>query len=218
MDLDGRASSGGVGLAEFHTDAFDTGHPTFFVADDFGRVGEHLEVDTFFFGVVHFLAPCRQFGFGAAVDDGGVGSQPLCGAHGVHGHVPPAYDNDAVAGIDRGVVLLVVGVHEVGAGQEFIGRNHAVQVLAGNAHKPGQPGAGADEYGFEALFVHQLVDGHGAPDDYVGLDLYAEFADVLNLRLHDAFLGQTKFGNAVFEYAAGPVEHFKNGHLISQFR
>lgn len=104
------------------------------------------------------------------------------------------------------------------AREEFVGRNHAVEVLARDAHEAGQPGTRADEHGGVALFVQQRVDGHGAADDDVGLDLYAQFFDLGDFACHDALLGQPELGDAVDQYAARLVQRLEDLDFIAQFR
>ena len=151
---------------------------------------------------------------GAAVDDVDVlGAQTQGGSRGVHRHVAAADDGDLAALHDRGDGIVVVGLHQVGAGQELIGGVDALVALAGDVHKVGQTGAGADEHGLIAV-LKELVDGQGLADDHVGLDVHAELLEALDLLGNDV-LGQTELGNAVDQNAAGGVQGFKDGDLIA---
>ena len=103
-----------------------------------------------------------------------LGVEALAGAGGVHGGVAGPDHGDAFDDRDRRVHLReLIGLHQVGPGQVFVGRQYTDQVLAGNVHKAGQSGADADVDGVVALF-EQLVQGDGPADDGVALDLDAE--------------------------------------------
>ena len=84
-------------------------------------------------------------------------------------------------------------------------------------HESGQSGAGAYEYGVIAFFGQQGVNGGGLADDTVGLDLYAQGLDILDLFLDDALLGKTEFGNTVDQNAACLVQGFKDLDIIAHF-
>ena len=153
--------------------------------------------------------------FRTAVDDRGLRAQPLGRAHGVHRHVAAAHDHDTLPDVDRGVVRLVVGVHQIGPRQELVGRNHAVEVLARDAHETGQPGARADEDGVEPFLVHQRVDRHGAAHDHVGLDPDTQPFDLGDFARHDPLLRETELGNAVDQHAARLVQRLENLHFVA---
>ena len=159
------------------------------------------------------LDTCRKLLFAAAVDDRRLGAQPFGRAHGIHRHVAAADHDHTLADIDRGVVRVVVG-----ARQEFVGRNHAVEVLARNAHEAGKSRAGADEYGVVPLLAEQRIDGDGAAHDDIGFDLHAEPLDFGDLARHDALFGQTEFGNAVDQYASHLVQGFEYLDSVTHFR
>src|SRR5450759_166917 len=59
-DLDGPASTGGIGLAQLHADALEARDPALLVAEHLGRSGPELEADAFLLGVVDFLGPGGQ--------------------------------------------------------------------------------------------------------------------------------------------------------------
>ncbi len=166
--------------------------------------------------MVHLFGAGREFGFAAPVDDCRLGTQSLGGAHGVHRHVAAAHYDYLAARLDGRVVVGVEGTHQVGAGQEFVGRDHAVEVLARNTHETGQSGARTDENGVESLLVEQGVDRQGAADDDVGLDGYAQPAQGVDLALHDPRLRQTELGNAVDQHAAHLVQRLEDVHLVAR--
>ena len=165
--------------------------------------------------MVNLLDARRKLFFRTAVDDRGLCTQPFGRAHGVHRHVAAAHDHDALSDVDRGVVRLVVGMHQVGPREELVGRNHAVEVLARDAHEAGQPGARADEYGVIAFVVQQRVDRHGAAHDHVGLDPDAQPFDLGDLARHDPLLREAEFGNAVNQHAAHLVQRLENLHFVA---
>ena len=86
-----------------------------------------------------------------------------------------------------------VGLHQVDAGQELVGGQHALVVDAGDVHEHGQTSAGADEHGLKAHLILQLVDGDGAAHDGVGGDSDAQSLQAVHFLL-DNGLGQTELG------------------------
>ena len=102
--------------------------------------------------------------------------------------------------------------HQVAARQQFVGRQHAVQRIAGNAEHRRIAGADADEHRVEAHLVDHLLDGEQAADQRVALELDAEFLQLVDLRV-DHFVGQAEIRNAVAQHAARLVEGFVDGHV-----
>ena len=149
-----------------------------------------------------------------AVDDGDLfRAQALCTARRVHGHVAAADDGDLLRVEHGGAGIFFIRLHQVDAGQKFVGGEDALQIFAGDVHEAGQPRAAADEHRFKAVFAHQLVDREHAADDHVGLYLDAEGDEVVDLFLYDQ-LGQAEFGDAVHEHAARKVQRLEHGDLI----
>src|SRR5699024_10719822 len=213
--LDGAAAAGGVGLAQLHLDAADGPDKALVVGQDGHGVGEGLEDDALLFGVLHFLLAGGQLLHAAAVDDvDRLGAQAQGAAGGVHGHVAAAYYGHLFSHVDVGVAVAAVGLHQVGAGQELVGGVDALQAFAGDAHKAGQAGAGADKDGLVAVFAHQLVHGQDAADDHVALDVHAQGLQALDLLLDDG-LGQAELGDAVHQNAARHVQGLVDGDLIA---
>ena len=77
--------------------------------------------------------------------------------------------------------------------------------------------AGRDIHSVKAFFFHQLINGKGASDDGIGLDVHAHLFQPFNFVLHD-FFGQTELGNAVHQHAAGCMQDFKDGYVIAFLR
>ncbi len=168
--------------------------------------------------MVHLLHAGRKLRLAAAVDNHRLGTQTLGRAHGVHRHIAAADDHHLAAHVDGRVVTLVVGVHEVRTREELVGRDHAVEVLARNAHEARQTGARTDEHGVVTLAVQQIVHGHRASHDHVGLDLHAQGLHGLDLAGHDPLLGQAELGDAVYEHAAHLVQRLEDLHLVAHLR
>ena len=116
----------------------------------------------------------------------------------------------------RGAVVFV-RLHQVGTGQKFVGGINALEIFAGDIHKFGQPRAGTDKHGLEAVFIFQFLDGKNPADDHVGLYLDAQCLKVIHFLLHDGF-GETEFGDTVNEHAARHVKRLENGDFIAHFR
>ena len=166
--------------------------------------------------MVHLFAACGEFLLAAAVDDECFGAEALGGAHGVHGNVAATHYHATLADAYRGVVGIVVCVHEVGARQHLVGREDAVEVFTLDAHEAGEPGAGADEDGVVAFAVEQLVDAQCAAHDDIGLYLHAEAAHGLYLFGDNLILGKAELRYAVDKHAANLVERLEYFHLIAE--
>jgi len=97
-----------------------------------------------FDGVLQLFGAGRGFAAGTAVDHRYLFSAHAQGdARGVHGGVSGADHGHALAhAYGRIVERLLVAAHEVDAGEEFVGRENAVEGFAGNAHELGRARAG----------------------------------------------------------------------------
>ena len=96
-------------------------------------------------------------------------------------------------------------MHQVAAREQLVGREHAVQRLARDAHEARVARAGADEHGMETHLVDHLLDGEEAPDQCVALEFHAELLELADLGIHDR-VRQAEVRNAVLEHAARLVE------------
>ena len=89
--------------------------------------------------MLHFLCACWHLFFGAAIDEGrGARAKAAGGADGVHCGVAAAnHDDVAIAAVVDRLVGIgeFVGAHQVDAGEEFVRRVDAVEVLAGDAER-----------------------------------------------------------------------------------
>ena len=138
--LDGAAAAGGVGFAQLHLHAGDGLDEAVVIGQNLHRVAQGLEDDAILLGVLHFLLTGGQLGHAAAVDDvDGLGTQTQGAAGSVHGHVAAAHNGDLLAGADGGLAGGQISLHQVGAGQELVGRVDALQALAGMPMKRGRP-------------------------------------------------------------------------------
>ena len=115
----------------------------------------------------------------------------------------------------RRVFRELVGLHEIAAREEFIGRVDAVEALARNALEARQAGARADEDGVKALFLHELIDRVEAAGYRVKLDLDAELLDVLDLLLDDRILRQAELRDTVRQHAARLVQGLEDRHIVA---
>ena len=166
--------------------------------------------------MLHFLAAGGKFRLRTAVDDiHDVRSQPLCRAHRVHRDVAAAHDGDLLRVEDGGLAVRFIRLHEVAAGEVFVGGEDALCVLPGDVHEAGKARARAEEDGFEAELLFELVDGEHFADDHVRHHLDAERSEVIYLLFDDGF-GKTEFGDAVDEHAARKVQRFEDGHVVAE--
>ena len=165
--------------------------------------------------MVDLLGTGGQLRLGAAVDDVDLGPQPLGAAGGIHSHVAAAYHGHLLVVEHGGWGIVLVGLHQVDAGQVLVGGVHANQGLAGDLHEHGQARAGADEDGLEAVLLEQLGDGEHLADDHIQLNLHAHLLQLLHFPLNHR-LGQTELGDAVAQHASGHMEGLKDGDLIAE--
>ena len=99
-----------------------SGNPAGFVTKDFQRIGEETENDAFFLGVLDFLQTRGKFCLRATIDDGDFRTETAGAARGVHGDVAAADHGHTAADLHRRVRLGEgVGLHQVDAGEEFVG-------------------------------------------------------------------------------------------------
>ena len=134
----------------------------------------------------------------------------------VHGDVAAADDRHHLALFDGRFRIGQVCLHEVRAGEKFVGGKDALQILARNAHKAGQTRAAAEEHRLVTVLFFEFLNGEHAADDHVGLDLDAERLQAVHFLLHDGF-GQTEFGDAVDEHTARDVKGFIYGDVVAEF-
>ena len=99
--------------------------------------------------------------------------------------------------MDRCIIIISEGFHQVVSCQELIGRENAVRLLTRDTHELRKACAGTDKYCLKALFIHQLVDGNGLADDHVSLNLNAQLLHVLNLRADNGLFRETELRDTV---------------------
>ncbi len=163
---------------------------------------------------MHLFLTSGQLVHGTAIDDiHFIGAQTLCSAGCVHGHVTAAHDGNLLANADGGVIFGQICLHEVGTSEDFVCREHAQQVLAGNLQELRQTGTGADEHSLIAFFK-QLVNALGTTDHGIRDDFHAKILELVDFLCHDC-LGQTELGNTIHQHAAGLVEGLENGDGIA---
>ena len=213
---DGGAASAGVRIAQLLGHALQPDHMAVLITQDGAGIVEQIELDALSLGMLHLFLAGGHLIPAAAIDNVYLaGAQTLGHAGRVHGHVAGAHNGDLVEALDGGVIVVPVGLHQVGAGEQLVGGIDAHQVLAGDVQELGQACAGANEDGLVAL-LKELVDGDGLAHNDIVLDLHAQGLQILDLSSHD-LLGQTELGDAVDQHAAGLVEGLKNGYVIAHF-
>ena len=111
-------------------------------------------------------------------------------------------------------MFLVVGAHEVGAGQVFVSSEHADEVFTFNVHEEREASTGTDEHGIEAILVNQILELASTADDKICLELHAHGSERFDFVVND-LLGQTEFRNAVADHATELVESFEDGHVVA---
>ena len=135
------------------------------------------------------------------------------GPHRIHRHVPAADDDDLFSPDDRRVVFgKAVGLHEIRTGKVLVRRIDAAQVLAGDVHEDRGPCADGDVHRVIPL-GEELIHRLEAADDRVGLDLYSQFHEIVDFRIHDR-LGETELRDAVDEDASRLVEGLEDRHVV----
>ena len=210
---DRAAAAGGVRLAQFHTDAGHGLDMALLIPLDGNGIGEQVENDALLLGVVDLLGAGGELRLGAAVDDVDLSPQALGAPGGVHSHVAAAHHGHLLVVEDGGLGALLIGLHQVDAGEVLIGGVDAHQSLAGDLHKHGQAGSGGDEHRLIAT-LKQLGDGEDLADDHVQLDVHPHLLQVGHLPGHDG-LGQAELRDAVGQHAAGGVERLKHRDVIA---
>jgi len=224
-DLYRTAASLFIRLAEFHFNAPDTRDAAVFgiaaivgivVAEHLDRIVQQVEFHTFLNGMLNLLAAGGQLFHRAAINDIDLlRAEPKSRTRSIHRDVSAAADRNPAALADRGDRIVQIGLHQVAAGQEFIGGVNTLQAFSGNVHKARQACAGANKNSLVAGF-EQLVDGEHFSDDHVGFHINAERAERIDFLLHNG-LGQTEFRNTVNQNTAGGMQRFEYGDGISFF-
>ena len=92
------------------------------------------------------------------------------------------------------------GVHQVDAGQPFIGGKNTAQRFSRNAHEVGQAGPAAQEYGRKTV-LQQLLHRYRPAYDGVGLDGDAQFFQPGDLLMQDV-LWQAEGWDAIGQHSA----------------
>ena len=108
-----------------------------------------------------------------------------------------ADDDDLLRLVDRCIVIVAIGFHQVIACQVLIGGENAVGIFTRDTHEHRKTGTGTDEDGFKAFLFHQLVNGNRLSDNNVALDLNAKLANIVDLFLYNLILRKTKLRNTI---------------------
>ena len=147
--------------------------------------------------MVNFLCSCRKLCLTSSVYDMNLCTETESRSRCVHRYVSTADNSNFLTSSDRCVIIVAERLHKVASCQVLVCGEYAVCVLARDSHKSRKTGTGTDEDCLVALFVHQLVNGYRLADNYVCLDVNAEFLHVLDLRLYNALFRKTELRNSV---------------------
>jgi hypothetical protein len=209
-DGDGPAPARVVRLAEFHADAAHAADPALAVVEDLDRVGQPVEFHAFLLGMMDFFRARRALRFAAAVDAIHLlRAQPEADPRGIHRRVAGPDDGDAPAQRQRRVVVReFLGAHQVAPRQQFVGREHPVQGVAGDSHHRRIAGASADEDAVKTHFADHLLDREQAPDQRIALESDTQLGEVADFGV-DYRVRQAEIGDAIFQNAARLMEGFE---------
>ena len=170
-------------------------------------------MDTLFFRMLYLFKTGRHLCLGTAVDKSHVSTQALSRAAGVHSRVTTTDDHHLLTNINRSIGIGVSRIHEVDAGEVFVARHHVDVVLTRDVHEVGQSGSRTYKYTAEALIL-QVLHGDRLAHDAVGLEMNTHLAQVVDLHVYDA-VGQSEFGNTIFQHAANFVERLEDIDLVA---
>ena len=120
--------------------------------------------------------------------------------------------------MDRGEIVLAVGLHQVVAGEELVGGEDTVAVLARDAHEFREARAGPYEHSLEPFLVEKIVYGQGSAYDDIRLDLHAKLAHFLDFVRKHRVLWKAELGDAVNQHAADLVKGLEYGDVVAPFR
>ena len=185
------------------------------IAEDLDRIVQKLEDDALLPRVMYFLCSGRKLCKRSSVDDVNLRSAHTFRAScRVHRHVAAADDGNLVTVHDRGIVFRQISLHQVDTRQIFVRGANADVVFARNVHEGRKSRACADEYGFIAAFLHQLIDRKCTTRYRVRHEFHALGFQLRDFLCYDLFW-QTELRDAVNQYAAGLVQRFVNGDFIA---
>ena len=174
------------------------------------------ELDSLLLGVMYLFDTCRHLVLRTAVDDHRVlGTKTFSGAHRIHGGVTTSDDSYVLTVQDRCIGVRIGGIHQVDTGQVLVARHHTVQVLTRDVHETRQTSSRTDEDALEAL-LFQLFDREGLTDDSIGVELYTEGTQTVDLDVHDA-VRQTELGDTILEHTTYLMQRFEHMHLVAVF-
>ena len=159
---------------------------------------------------------CRKLLLTAAVHNMCLRTKSKGRAGSIHGYVSAADNHALLRTHDRCAGLLGIGSHQIGTGQELIGREYAESLLTRNVHEAGKSCTRADKDSIKAFLVHQILNRGGVSDNTVGLDGNTESLYILDFLGNNTLLRKTELRNSIDKYAAGLVKRLKNANLIAK--
>ena len=143
--------------------------------------------------MVQLFHPDRHLGLGSTVDNCDVAAQTPRGTGCIHGGIAAADHHHllTLGRRQRCLVLLLVCLHQIDAGEVLVGGEYPQQMLAGNVQTR-QTGAGTDENLPESRPLY-LRKRRGLADQEVGDELSAHQPDLLH-HVIDQGVGQANSG------------------------
>ena len=174
-------------------------------------------MDALLFCVMYFLHTCRKLFLTSSIYNMNFCTETQSRSCRIHRYVSAADYNYLLRFHDRCVIIIAECLHQVISGQVLICRKYAVGIFTRNTHELRKSGTRTDEDCLETFFIHQFVDCDRFSDNYVCLNLNAQLADILDLRLYNAVLRKTELRNAVGQYSARLMKCLENGYFIAQF-
>ena len=131
-------------------------------------------------------------------------------AHRVHRSVTTTNHCHARSARHRCGISISAAVHQVHTCQIFVARQNIDEIFARNTHKARQAGAAGYKNTLVAL-CHQVVVAQGLTYYHVGVKFHTHCAQGVEFGIY-YHVGQTEFGNTIFEHAAHLVKCFIHSH------
>src|SRR6516165_2096647 len=155
-----------------------------------------------------------QFGSSVPEQNGDFAAKSTRPPGRVHGGIAATHHHGALADSHWRVGLgELVSLHQVDAGEKFVGGVNAHQVLSRYTREVGQPGACAQEDGVVSC-LKQFFQRGGSANNEVGTELYPHLPQPIDLFVED-FSWQPEVGNTVSQYASQLVQCLKDRHPVA---
>ena len=112
-------------------------------------------------------------------------------------------------------ILLIIGPHQVVPGQELIGGEDSVQVLARYAHKLRKTGTRSDENCRKTFRIQKRIHSHCPSGNHIGFNLHSKSLHRGNLGGYNLLFREPELRNTVLKHAAGLVQSLENRHIVA---